>query len=130
MPVWFWVVVAASVVGEVVALWIVLQRVRAGQGVLADLDFGALREVSEAVDQCVTEHMQSSYGGDPAQLPEALRTLLPKVREVVRVSGITLDERGVRLLLTNAVAGHRLARRGEVLRALDDIAAPDQANAA
>jgi hypothetical protein len=130
MPAWFWIVVAVSVVGEVVALWLVLQRVRAGQGVLADLDFGTLREVSEAIDQCVTEHMRSSYGGDPTQLAAALRGLLPKVREVVRVSGVTLDERGMRLLVTNAVAGHRLARRGEVLRALDDIAPPDQASAA
>ena len=45
-----------------------------------------------------------------------LRSLLPRVREVIRASGVALDERAVRLLLTNAVASHKLARRGEVLR--------------
>jgi len=130
MPSWFWIVLAVSVVGEVLAVWIVLQRVRAKQGGLADLDLGALRELSSGIDQCVTEHMASTFAGDPSQLPEALRTLLPKVREVVSASGIELDERATRLLVTNAVAGHKLGRRSEVLRALDAIPAPEQADAA
>lgn len=130
MPVWFWIVVGVSLIGEVVAVWLVLKSVRAAQGALGNLDFGAVRELSEAIDECVTEHMSASYDGEPSHLADALRTLLPKVREVVRNTGITLDERGVRLLVTNALAGHKLARRGEVLRALDDVAAPDQATAA
>jgi hypothetical protein len=130
MPVWFWIVVGVSLIGEVVAVWLVLKSVRAAQGALADLDFGALRELSEQIDQCVDEHMSAAYDGEPNHLADALRTLLPKVREVVHGTGITLDERGIRLLVTNAVAGHKLARRTEVLRALDDVAAPDQATAA
>jgi hypothetical protein len=130
MPVWFWIVVGVSVIGEVVAVWLVLKSVRAAQGMLAGLDFGTLRQLSEAIDQCVTDHMSSSYDGEPAHLADALRTLLPKVREVVRTTGIQLDERGIRLLVTNALAGHKLARRGEVLRALDDVAAPETATAA
>ena len=130
MPGWFWVVLAFSVVGEVLAVWIVLQRVRARQGGLADLDFGAVRELSNGIDQCVTEHMAANFGGDASQLPEALRTLLPRVRELIRASGVALDERVVRLLLTNAVAGHKIARRGEVMRALEDIPAPERADAA
>ena len=130
MPVWFWVVVGVSLIGEVVAVWVVLKSVRAAHGALADLDLGKLRELSEAIDQCVTDHMSGSYDGEPSHLAEALRTLLPKVREVVRTTGIELDEHGIRLLVTNAVAGHKLARRGDVLRALDDVAAPERATAA
>lgn len=130
MPGWFWVVLAFSVVGEVLAVWIVLQRVRARQGGLADLDLGALRQLSVAIEQCVTGHMTASYGGDPSQLPGVLEPLLAKVRELVRVSGVVLDERGVRLLVTNAVVGHKLARRGDVTRALDTIPAPGEVRAA
>jgi len=46
MPGWFWIVLAVSIVGELLTVWIVLQRVRARQGGLADLDFGAIRELS------------------------------------------------------------------------------------
>lgn len=130
MPGWFWAVLAVSVVGEVLAVWVVLQRVRAGQGGLADLDLGALRELSSGIDPIVSEHMAANFGGDLRQLPDALRSLLPKVRELVRASGVSLDERAVRLLVTNAVAGHRLARRGDVLHALDSIPAPERADAA
>jgi hypothetical protein len=130
MPGWFWIVLAVSIVGELLTVWIVLQRVRAQQGGLADLDFGAIRELSGSIEQCASEHLAANFGGEPAELPDALRTLLPKVREIVRTSGLTLDERAVRLLVTNAVAATRRAPRGEILRALDGIPNPEQATAA
>jgi hypothetical protein len=130
MPGWFWIVVAVSVVGELVAVWLVLQRVRSLQGGLADLDPGAVRELATSVDPCVTEHMASSYGGDVAMLPEALRTLLPRVRELVRGSGLPIDERALRLLVANTLVVHGIARRAEIERALDGIPAPERADAA
>ncbi len=130
MPGWFWIVLAVSVVGEVLTVWLVLQRVRERQGGFADLDFGALRQLSGAIEQSVTEHLAANWSGDTAALPAALETLLPKVRELVRVSGLALDERAVRLLVTHAIAGHKLARRGDVLRALDGIPRPGGARAA
>lgn len=130
MPGWFWIVVVVSVVGELVVVWMVLQRARALQGGLADLDPGAVRELASTVDPCVTEHMTSSYGGDAAMLPEALRTLLPRVRELVRGSGLPIDERAMRVLVTNTLVLHGIARRGDIEHALEAIPAPDRADAA
>ena len=130
MPGWVWIIIAVSVIGEVVAVSVVLRRVRSQQGALAGLDFAAVRELSTQVEEQTLEHMRANWSGDPQQLSGALATLLPRVRDVVRRSGLPLDERGVRLVLTNVLSAHRIARRGDVLKALDGIASPEAQSAA
>ena len=130
MPGWVWIIIAASVVGEIVAVSVVLQRVLARQGGLAGFDLATVRELSSQLEEQVVEHMRAQWSGAPDQLPEALRSLLPKVRDTVERSGLALDERAVRLVVANVLSARRLARRGDALKALDGIPTPGALSAA
>jgi hypothetical protein len=86
-----------------------------------EISFRDLRECSTAFNRCIVEYMRANYSGDPAQLEEALRGVLPIAREMVQRQSQHIDEDLLRTLIVTAVAGNRFARRRDVEAAMDSV---------
>ena len=89
--------------------------------VSGDVSFRDLRQFSSAFNRRMVEYMKANYGGDPAQLEEVLRGILPIAREMAQSQSQHIDEDLLRNLIVTAIAGNRLARRSDLESALDSV---------
>ena len=122
MPNWFWSIIAAFLVVDVVVLSVSVRRRLAQQG----LDFTKLRAVSKLVHLRVGDYMRANYSGNPDQLPQALSGLLPIADEIARGSGCKLDSHTLELMVKTSIVSHRLATRPEVEAALERVEIEDR----
>jgi len=122
MPHWIWPTMIALVVIDTVVAFVIVRR-RFSASVVHDgsVDSARVHQVGKMVNDRLVAHMQSSWNGANAELPEALRRSVEITRGVAGDSGITLDEAGLRLVVTSIVVVHKLASRRAVARAFKSL---------
>ena len=122
MSIGLWIAIGLFVVLDVVVTILVVRRVRAGILKVSGLDLSKIGPVTVAFHERIGNYMQANYSGDLGQLPDALRGLLPVLRDVAREQGLPLDDDLIKVALTASVTKHRIASAGQVREALAQIA--------
>jgi hypothetical protein len=118
MPHWIWPTMIALVVMDTLVAFLILRRrwnASVAQG--GAIDFARVHQVGRIVNDRLVAHMQSSWNGHASELPEALRRAVEITRRLAAENSMTLDEGGVRLVVTSIVVVHKLATRGQVAQA-------------
>ena len=117
MPHWIWPTMIALVVMDTVVAFVIVRRRFRASVAAGGVDFARVHQVGKIVNDRLVAHMQSAWNGTSAELPEALRRAVEITGGVASDNGITLDESGLRLVVTSIVVVHKLASRRAVARA-------------
>jgi ABC-type branched-subunit amino acid transport system ATPase component len=129
MPNWIWPLMLGLVVLDALVVFVFLRRRMAATFESAGIDFARIHQVGRLVDERLAAHMQSSWSGQSADLPQALRRAMEIARGIAGEHAIVLDEPSLRLVVTGAVCGRKLASRGQVARAFAVLDAQNSAAA-
>ena len=122
MPHWIWPTMIALVVMDTLVAFVILRgRFKASLANGGGVDFARVHQVGRIVNDRLVAHMQSSWNGATAELPEALRRAVEIARDAAGANGITLDESGLRLVVSSIVVVHKLASRRAVARAFKTL---------
>lgn len=117
MPHWMWPLMIVLVVMDATIVFVVMRRRMAVSMKEAGVDFARIHQVGRLVNERLVAHMQSSWSGQPSDLPEALRGAVEITRRTAAENAITLDDATLRLVVTSVVCVKKLVSRGEVTRA-------------
>jgi hypothetical protein len=127
MPPWLWPLILLLILSDVfVILFLLNRRARlalGGSGGDPRLDIARLRRLGEKAQERIVRHMESSYSGNVEDLPRALEGALAIARQIAQEELITLDDHGLRVMVTASVCGRHLAPRDAVVRALAKLPA-------
>ena len=131
MPHWIWPTMIALVVMDTTVAFVILRRrwkkTTASSG---GIDFARVHQVGKLVNDRIVAYLQSSWNGQANELPEALRRAVEMTREHAAGNGITLDDSGLRLVVTSIAVVHKIASRGQVARAFKALDAGNRTAAA
>jgi len=131
MPHWIWPTMIALVVMDTAVAFVILRRrwekVTASGG---GIDFARVHQVGKLVNDRIVAYLQSSWNGQANELPEALRRAVEMTSGHAAQNGITLDESGLRLVVTSIAVVHKIASRGQVARAFKVLDAGNRTAAA
>jgi len=121
VPQWMGLLIVVMLVVDVAVLVLILRR--RGKPALgqAVVDFARIHQLTRAAEERMVGHFEASYGGNPDQLPEALRGAVEIARQIAREQLVPLDEDGLRLVVTATVTAHKFASRAEVAKAFANL---------
>ena len=117
MPQWMALLIAVMVVVDIAVLVLLLRRRAKPALGRAAVDFARIHQLTRAAEERIVGHLQANYGGNPAQLPEALRGAVEIARTTAGEQLMPLDNDGLRLVVTTTVCAHKFASRAEVAKA-------------
>jgi hypothetical protein len=131
MPHWIWpTMIALVVMDTTVAFFILRRRWKQATASGGGIDFARVHQVGKLVNDRIVAYLQSSWNGQASELPEALRRAVEMARGHAAENGITLDDSGLRLVVTSIVVVHKIASRGQVARAFKALDAGTRTAAA
>jgi len=116
------IVLAATAVLILAAVWVAVQRRLGASPDDAALDLDRLKAFMQHADALVGEHLREQWGGDPGTLPATLAGALVRLEAEARARGLALGREELRGHLARAVVAHHLANTREVEEALREVA--------
>ena len=110
----FWMVIAGLIVIDMIVVAFVIRKR------LANSPLRKLRELSP-VEERIADFMRANYSGDPEQLPDAMRGMVPLVEEFARERNIALDRYMIEAMIATCLVMHKLAPHAAVDKALSEL---------
>lgn len=125
MPEWLVPVILFDIAVTAAAVLFVLKLRAARTSKLAPdplQEFRALFEFSKQNHERIAEYVKANWSGSPEALPQVLENLMAQLEREAGERQLPADRDMLKIIVSRSLEGHKIARGGDLRRALEKVA--------